>query len=819
MLFVFNKNDKVIEILREEDFFEDEYKQQINGEWIYTFHIDKVNKNIVKDNKIGFFDEDGNFQLFIIDDTEEVFNYSKKYDLLVSCLHDFYDLRFNVIEDKRVVNGSARQALEKCLEGTPYSVGEVSSFDNANINFYYTNSLSGINEIMKTYGGEVYFRLELNESKTAISKKYVDIKYSLGEDTGLRFTFDLNLEEVKKKEHGDIFTVLYGRGSSLESGEGYSRKLDFSTIEWSTPSKPINKPRAQKYVENTEAIKKYGRKEGIFEDNNIKDPEELLKVTYEKLKEYEKHKVTYTVTVEDLSNILGFEHLKVKLGDTIIIIDEEYNILVEARVIEHRYSISKDNKNKLLTLGNFIKGMSDTDNNSNILDRLDKIESKPNDIKDNNFPNTLPPVPTVKAKGGFAVISLEWTYENKAYYTYEIYASKIENFNPTFSNLIFKGQASSFLHEVKPQETWYYRVRAVNSHNKSTPMSNQVSASTFKIADGTEYFESAAIVDALIGTLSLDRGWVGKLVGELIEARNLRATDGNGKTTFLVDSFGKMLIYDCLIEVYNKYGQKVLGLDREGKTLSFTGEFENTLNGLGVSLRRGILEFLSRGETVGGLFSSVKPGTDENGVVLGITKLAEYFRLGFSSSASVTGGSAFNYFLDANNTEKKLRLAGKQMVLSQYVDDNTIKDLFFINHNGDTFSTFGDWNFHNYIMYNLRTATKSINELSRTMIYNTGLSSQEDDEVRYIYKDIKTNSDNKVILSLPKEYRGYKYDIVGIAKKEFGDYRILEKAKDYLVIESERENIFNIEISLQSKTIIKVEESKVRKIDKVGDRE
>ncbi len=228
--------------------------------------------------------------------------------------------------------------------------------------------------------------LELNENKTAISKKYVDIKYSLGEDTGLRFTFDLNLQEVKKKEHGDIFTVLYGRGSSIESGDGYSRKIDFADIEWSTPNNPVNKPIGQKYIENVEAIKRYGRKEGIFEENNIKDPEELLNATYEKLKECERSKVTYTVSVEDLSNILGYEHLKVKLGDTIIILDEEYNLLIQARIIEQRYSRNLNNSKKVIVLGNFIKGMSDTDNNSNILDRLDKIESKPNDIKDNNFP-------------------------------------------------------------------------------------------------------------------------------------------------------------------------------------------------------------------------------------------------------------------------------------------------------------------------------------------------------------------------------------------------------------------------------------------------
>ncbi|MBS6503871.1 MAG: phage tail protein [Clostridium sp.] len=526
MIFILNKNDEVIEVLQEEDFFNDEYKQQINGEWIYSFHIDKKSNNIVKDNKVGFFDEDNNFQLFIIDDTEEVFNYSKKYDLLISCLHDFYDLRFNVIEDKKVVNGSAREALEKCLEGTSYFVGEVASLGNKNINFYFTSSLAGINEIIKTYGGELNFRIELNENKTAIDKKYVDIKYRLGEDTGLRFTFDLNLQEVKKKEYGDIITVLYGRGSSLESGEGYSRKLDFADIEWRTPNNPVNKPRGQKYIENVEAIKKYGRKAGIFEDGNIKTPEELIASTYEKLKEYENPKVTYVASIEDLSNILGNEHLKVRLGDSIIILDEEYHLLIEARIVEQKYSISNPKESKIITLGNFLRGISDSDNSNEINDRLDKIESKPNDIKDNNFPDTLPVTPTLRAKEGFAVIALEWTCDSKPYYLYELYASRSENFNPDLSNLIFKGQANYFIHEVKPEQTWYYRVRVVNTHNKVTPFSNQVSGTTFKVADGTEYFESAAIKDALIGELRLDRGWVGEFDATLIKVGTLSSKDG-----------------------------------------------------------------------------------------------------------------------------------------------------------------------------------------------------------------------------------------------------------------------------------------------------
>ena len=36
--------------------------------------------------------------------------------------------------------------------------------------------------------------------------------------------------------------------------------------------------------------------------------------------------------------------------------------------------------------------------------------------------------------------------------------------------------------------------------------------------------------------------WVGKLTGELIEAKNLVVIDGNGKKTLHIDSFGRVFL-------------------------------------------------------------------------------------------------------------------------------------------------------------------------------------------------------------------------------------------------------------------------------------
>ena len=63
---------------------------------------------------------------------------------------------------------------------------------------------------------------------------------------------------------------------------------------------------------------------------------------------------------------------------------------------------------------------------------------------------------------------------------------------------------------------------------------------TVKIEDLSDYVESASIGDALIGTLSLDRGWVGQLHGNWIDAKQLSVTDGNGKRTLDIDSYGNV---------------------------------------------------------------------------------------------------------------------------------------------------------------------------------------------------------------------------------------------------------------------------------------
>lgn len=576
MLYIFDKNDNMLEILNFSDTEEDTMDRQINSTYKYEIKLNiNLSKNLIKENKLGFFDLNGEFQLFIIKEiTDTIFSDDIKE---LYCIHDYYSTNSKIITDKRITNGTCLQAITKALEDTNYNVGIIGEFEtNVDINFYYISSWKALNNIAEKFGGEIRPRIEFNEDANTLSK-YIDILNRLGQDSGIRFTYDTNVKEIKRniadEEH---YNVLYGRGASLpttdETGEetgGYTRLIDFADVVWSIANgNPCDKPSGQKYIEDLDSIGKYGRLEGIYENKDIADTAELLQATYNKLQETKEPKVSYEADVEDIQDIEGYEHYSYKLGDTVIILDDDYDIDFESRIIQEKQSI-KD-KTRIITMGYILPSMSDTNSENATVGDNSSSSDKDDVVKDEDFPNTLPdpPILTVEREG-FASVSLVWTYESKTYYIYEIYASQLENFNPTQDNLIFKGHASAFLHQVNFNETWYYRARCTNTHGQSTVFSEQVSATTYKIQDGTEIFENAAIKEALIESLNADKITAGKVKGTYIDARNLTVTDGNGDITLAVSSDGEVSIKEGLIQI-NEDGIAVNHTNQENTEVAKT---------------------------------------------------------------------------------------------------------------------------------------------------------------------------------------------------------------------------------------------------------
>lgn len=107
------------------------------------------------------------------------------------------------------------------------------------------------------------------------------------------------------------------------------------------------------------------------------------------------------------------------------------------------------------------------------------------------------------------------------------------------------------------------------------------------------------------------------------------------------------------------------------------------------------------------------------------------------------------------------------------------KGVIWMKNSTDTHS-YTHWDFHNYTMYNMKTASSFINTASHRATESYGVTSNVDG-VRYLYRDVEL-IEGKAIRSIPNGYRGCTYDIVSIVCKGRGS----------AWVETEDENRFEI---------------------------
>lgn len=448
--------------------------------------------------------------------------------------HISFDLMYDYIDNISFENQSCEYALNQLFRNSNFSTHYKGYSDIVNAQNYkmsMANILEAIGgkqgSIIDTFGTGAEI-LRDNENIHVLNKR--------GYDNEVTIEYRKNLTGFELEEDTtDLVTRIlpYAKYNDSETNEEIIVKADYI-------DSPLIDNYSHPYIKSIDYSDK-------FKDGEIPTVSKLQDLAR---KEYKNNKVdipkqNYKIEFIPLSKCVGYEGLedKISLCDTVTIVDTRYNVNTKAKVIKTVFNVLKNRYESMelgeprTSLGDIVGGGSN-----------DPIVGPPGpqgppgaDGNIGDFPDSLPSIPVLSAKVyGFASIELNWTYENKVYYNYELYASKTKDFTPNVFDLIHAGQTSSFLFQAKPNETWYFRVRAVNTHGNSTEFSDQIVATTKKVDDLSNYVDNMAINDALIGTLNLDRGWFGELKGHYIDARQLSVTDGNGKRTLDIDSFGNV---------------------------------------------------------------------------------------------------------------------------------------------------------------------------------------------------------------------------------------------------------------------------------------
>jgi len=496
-LFIFDSYDNLLAVTK--DYIQGMFKENVEKPKSFKLYFPASNENathLVGGNQVAFFDLRGNLRLFTIREVDD--QDGQTIQKVVTCLPAMQELTETMIEERTPQNKTAEYTLDLILQKTRFKPGNVADLGYNSTNFYFKNAFQCLGNITQVWGGEAIDRIEIENGK--IAGRYIDLLARKGADTGKRWEMDKDIQKIRRTKLFYPKTAMYGKGSSVQTeGGGHSRKITFRDVEWQLAyNDPASKPPGQEWVGDSEALEQYGipnhetgelmHRMGYHEETETEDPETLLNQTWNALQFAKEPQAEYEMSIITFYGVAGYEHENVYLGDTGIARDMGIQpaILIEARITEMEYDIG-DPRKGTVKVGNIIE-LNQREREidwviDEVKDNKGRWNSGGNPTDDISFPDIKPATPeNVQAEGLFKTIMVSWTYNPSVLVnSYEIYASQVKGFAPDSTNLIFRGDVGVHNHKVDTDQTWYYRVRAVNTHGTPSDYSEEVTASTVQL--------------------------------------------------------------------------------------------------------------------------------------------------------------------------------------------------------------------------------------------------------------------------------------------------------------------------------------------------
>lgn len=258
--------------------------------------------------------------------------------------YGYYSLKYDgYIKDIRPKKEALSDLIPRILSGTSWQKGKIDTkiapFTGT---FYYIKRLDALAEIANKLACEFEFVVTISDNQ--ITSQRVNVLSHLGTHTGKRFEYGINaLEVIAESDATSIVTQVIGRGKGEESGNGYGRRIDFSSVEWKKSNgDPVDKPKGKNYVNDpTTNYLLPGKKRAleivVFEDET--DPSKLLDKTYKWLLQNNRPKVQFKAQVTEVEGL--------SLGDYVNIIRPDLNIRYETRVFKLTRNLLNENFNEV----------------------------------------------------------------------------------------------------------------------------------------------------------------------------------------------------------------------------------------------------------------------------------------------------------------------------------------------------------------------------------------------------------------------------------------------------------------------------------------
>lgn len=294
---------------------------------------------------LGFACVDGRFRIFEVDDTEED-------DLLAVTRIDGTDaavaeLAEKVIEHVEIKDAAPADAVAALLAGTDWTIKATAAGKRKTTQtVYYQTAWEALRDtasacavrIVPYYtfgGGEITGRcIDLQEMAPVFRGRIYD---------GARDASDIVLTRT-----GSPCTVAYGVGKSTGEGNDPARVTIAGAVWSKEAGDPADKPSGQTWVADAEALAKYGRKEMVFDDQQITDATELLEKTWEALEAQREPVVGGEITISDVESVPGQSFRQIRLYDLIAVVTRQgETFTAQAIGIDRDYVRPEESKIKL----------------------------------------------------------------------------------------------------------------------------------------------------------------------------------------------------------------------------------------------------------------------------------------------------------------------------------------------------------------------------------------------------------------------------------------------------------------------------------------
>ncbi|WP_066925576.1 phage tail spike protein [Murdochiella massiliensis] len=263
----------------------------------------------------------GNFWIYKI-----VTRKKEGYEIIVDGIYKLFDdlKAQDYIKDARPQKTGFDAAIAPVLQGSGWNMAQNSVSGIASTNFYYTSRLHAFWDAIKTWRCEFKPKITFTNGKIVAQELY--FADSFDEDFGRLYVYgDRLLTVTASASEEELYTAFIGRGKGEEkkdeSGEatgGYGRKITFKDIAWSkAKGDPLDKPLGQEYIEIPSATALYGYADGkprigFVEFNDVEDPAELLRLTYDYAMTHSRPMVQFKSTVFDDRRISLYEVVRIK---------------------------------------------------------------------------------------------------------------------------------------------------------------------------------------------------------------------------------------------------------------------------------------------------------------------------------------------------------------------------------------------------------------------------------------------------------------------------------------------------------------------------